>query len=682
MVSRRLLIVNSETRSFYLRSILVGAQHDNREDYGLMGGESLCQYILREDPAALIIARGPLPFLPGNKTTVGYVSPLTHVPHYSYVGGRGFAELFNLGLDAIVFTNEHPTVTDTGLQKYTSAVAVGQREAVYLVISGRAPQLTVEWKSAADLPGGQRGSFYWLLEHELGNNRENGSLFTLGEAAQHGYRCANLGCDGIYHAGRGGAGYVFARHAAALVLRGNTYSLNAWFGAQDDDFRELRNGDIRQRLGTYCARLSRRDGGTVSKLYATGSGDAPTLPAHNAQHLGYNLADLGARKILNASRIGQTGCQWCQVNCRHWHWVNVKYATDASAAGRDMFLDDFEPTYALFAMLDLQPSDMSQKAKLRLLDEVDSHIIVPIEEMGADVIDIGVGLAALFEGLERGIIPPADVPHFLRKGPYFGNLECIAKVTQVLRAGTTAPALRAVGDGPQALAARYPALQAYIFTSGRGTLGNPGHGNALWTFLMPFSRFFSHYSGQIYKVPGQLTPDLTPKQIKTLFRNVIHEMLQREMFSCLCNALSFCAFTFVIFSEEGKGIQLDQDDVLIRTLEQYGYKLHREDLELFAEAFLAQSILLKISHGWRPPTADDLPARVYEMLSSRLQQEPPALRALMQMLIDEWKYQVASVIQKYGYAVPESLLLESGVPPRPTLSQRLDLQKRVLSKIR
>jgi len=645
---RRLLIINSETRSYYLRSIPVGARHDEREDYGLLGGESLCQYILREDPTALILARGPLPFLPGNKTTVGYVSPLTHVPHYSFVGGRGFAELFNLGLDALVFSNEHlPTAAD---RRQSTPPTIS-----YLVISGRVPHLTVKWKSAADLPGGQRSAFYWLLQHELGGNRENGSLFTLGEAAQHGYHCANLGCEGIYHAGRGGAGYLFARHAAALVLRGKTYSLNAYLGASADTFRELRNGEIRQRLGTYCARLSQRDGGTVSKLYATGSGAAPTLPTHNAQRLGYNLADLGARKILTASRVGQTGCHWCQVNCRHWHWVDVDYVTEPSTAGRDVFLDDFEPTYALFAMLDLQPADKSHQAKLRLLETVDRHIIVPIEEMGADVIDIGVGLAALFEGLERSIIPAADVPPFLRKGPYFGNLKRIAQATQTLRAGSQSPALRALGAGPQALAARYPALQAYMFTSGRGTLGNPGHGNALWTFLMSFSRFFSHYSGQIYKVPGKLTPDLSPQQIETLFRNVIQEMLAREAFSCLCNSFSFCAFTFVIFTENGKGIRLDQGDLLVRTLEQYGYHLRREDLEWFAEAFWAQSILLKIAHGWQPSTAADLPARVYEMLASRLHQEPPALRALMQKLIDEWKRQAARVIQKYGYAVPESL---------------------------
>ena len=62
------------------------------------------------------------------------------------------------------------------------------------------------------------------------------------------------------------------------------------------------------------------------------------------------------------------------------------------------------------------------------------------------------------------------------------------------------PALRAIGDGPQALTQRYPAMQEIVFTCGDRTLGNAGHSNALWTFLMPFSRFFGHYSGQIYKI--------------------------------------------------------------------------------------------------------------------------------------------------------------------------------------
>ena len=99
----RVMIVDVAQRRYRLRTLVPGqVQHDPRDDYTILGGEALCQFILREDPGALVIARGPLPFLAGNKTTVGYISPLTGLPHYSFVGGRGFAALFNLGLDALV----------------------------------------------------------------------------------------------------------------------------------------------------------------------------------------------------------------------------------------------------------------------------------------------------------------------------------------------------------------------------------------------------------------------------------------------------------------------------------------------------------------------------------------------------------------------------------------------------
>jgi aldehyde:ferredoxin oxidoreductase len=349
-----------------------------------------------------------------------------------------------------------------------------------------------------DLPQGQRSGFYWLLERELGGQREKGSVFTVGEGARLGYRSANLCADGLYHAGRGGAGGVFARFASAMVLRGEPLAWQAPFGLRAEAFWALREGEIRPRLEAYAKRLSQRDGGTVTKLHTTGAGQRPTLPARNAQRLGHSLADLGAPEVLRASRDGQTGCHWCQVNRRHWHWVEADYAP----GGRDMFLDDFEPTYAILAMLDLQPAGDTLQDKLRLLEEVDQRLILPLEQMGCDIIDIGVGLAALFEGLERALIPVGGVPPSLRQGSYLGNLGAAVRAVEALRSGHEAPVLRAVGDGPQALAERYPALQEALFTSGPGAPGNPGHANALWTFLMPFSRFFGHYVGQIYKIEG------------------------------------------------------------------------------------------------------------------------------------------------------------------------------------
>ena len=625
-----MLILDTRRKRWRLRSLHPhGLGTDPRADYSLLGGESLCQYLLCENPEDLIIARGPMPFLSGNKTTIGYLSPLTGLPHYSFVGGRGFAELLNLGLDAVVLTGEKSGVE-------------------YVMVSGRAPRLQVEWKESGDLPRGQRAAYYWLLEQELEGRGDRGSIFTIGEGAGLGYRTANLAVDGIYHAGRGGAGSVFSRFAAALVLRGQPFAWQDWFGSRGEAFWQLREGEIRERLEQYTERLSRRDGGTVTKLYATGSGAQPTLPARNARKLGYSLATLGEGRVLSDSREGQTGCQWCQVNCRHWHWVEADYAPE----GRDRFLDDFEPSYALYAMLDLQPAEDSHQGRLQLLREVDRRLVLPIEQMGCDVIDIGLGLAALFEGLERGAIPRGGAPEFLRGEHLLGDLEVAAETVEAMRGRDPAPVLRALGDGPQALARLYPSTQDDLFTSGPGTLGNAGHANKLWTFLMPFSRFFSHYAGQLYKIEGELPRSSNEAETQALFERVVGEALHREFYGALCNALSLCAFTAVVFSQEGRGVRLGDDELLARTLACYGIEASRGDLEWFAEAFWAQSIAFKLELGWRPPGAVDLPGRVFEALSGALDRPAAELRILMDQLIGEWKRQAGEVMFKYGYEQP------------------------------
>lgn len=624
----RLLILKPAEQRYQLRLFEPDAQSP------LPSGEALCHALLREDPEALVIARGRLPFLSGNKTTVGYISPLTGMPHYSFVGGRGFSQLLNLGLDAVVLSGQE---------------APGACQSQYVVISGRAPGLTVEWKSSEGrMPSGQRSAFFWLLAQELGDQADRGSIFTVGESARLGYRTSNLSVDGLYHAGRGGAGLVFGRLLRALVLRGDPQSWQEWFGPRAAAFWNLREGEIRERLATYTERLSARDGGTVTKLYATGGGRQPTLPARNAQRLGYGLADLGARQVLKASRVGQTGCHWCQVNCRHWHWVEADYAPN----GRDRFLDDFEPTYAIYAMLDLQPDQDSIEGRLSLLKKVNRSVILPIEEMGCDVIDLGVGLAALFEGLERGLIPLDDVPAFLRQGVLLGNLDLVSKSVEALRSGETGPALEAVAHGPQALAAKYPNMGNIVFSSGPGTLGNAGHANALWTFLMPFSRFFGHYVGQFYKIEGALPSDAEPDSAQRVFEPVVRQALQREILGCLGNILSTCAFTWVIFSQDGRGTHLDDSGLLVRTLGYYGIETSSLELEWLAEVFWVRSIAFRLEQGWRSPSAADYPVRVFESLSQALGRPVGELQRLMDLLIREWKRQTSEMLYKHGYHAP------------------------------
>ena len=646
---RRLLIIHSDRQSYELQALQVETlPRDPREEYLTLHGEALCQYVLRHrapsgaDQAGvttvLVIARGPLAFLAGNKATVGYISPLTGVPHYSFVGGRAAAQLFALGLDAIVLEGE-------------------MAQDCYVTIAGRAPSLTVQFRPAHDMPAGQRAAFYYMAERSLDGNAELGSIFSIGEGARHGYLTANVSVDGIYHAGRGGAGAVFGRLARGMVLRGYPLEQDRFFvttGASAA-FARSPNRAIAQRLARDTARLSGETGGTIVKLYATGciEHDEKTLPARNATQMGYELAGLGDKRILAATRDGHTGCHWCPVDCRHWHWVEADYAP----GGRDRLLDDFEPTYAVFAMLGLLPADGSFQAQVGLLADVNRRLMLPIEQMGCDIIDVGVGLAALFEGLERGIVPKDDVPPELRE-VHLDDLEGAVTAVRLLRRGVDGqryPALRAIGDGPQALARLYPAVSSQpgmrdlVFTCGPGTLANAGHCNTLWTFLMPFSRFFSHYSGQIYKIEEQLPSHPDDDTLRRCFRRVIARMLDRECFGILCNALSCCAFTFAVYSQDGEGERLDDSDLLVHTLAEYGIHTTREDLAWFAQAFLAQSLDLKVRYGWQPPAAGDLPNRVYEGLELALGTPADELRRWMGLLIAEWKAQAGELLGTFGY---------------------------------
>ncbi len=637
-MKRRILVIEPEKKKWHFKTLdSENLDKDQRENYFLLSGETLCQYLLREDPEALIIARGPLPFISGNKTTIGYISPQTGLPHYSIVGGNSHEQLLYLGLDAVCF-------------RHKDSMEFPGCSNEYLVIEGRVPDITVSFKPAEGLPTGQRSAYYWLLDKELGGDKRAGSVFTLGEAVRYGYKSANLAIEGFYHAGRGGIGHLFARCAIAMVLQGIPIGVTEFLNGSDDALLNIADTEINPRLDKYCQRLSGKSGGTIIKLYATGANKSGknTLPANNAQKLGCDMADLGGPEILLATREGQTGCYWCQVKCRHYHSVKVDYAPDK----KDVFLDDFEPTYAIFAMLGLNAPGKTTQAKIDFLKEVEERVVVDVEQLGCDIMDFGIACAALFEGVEKKLLPEKDIPDFLKDGPCIGDLDKVEKTVRMLRAGDGAkyPALAAVGNGTQALADNYPTMKDIVFTGGKQTIGNAGHCNALWTFLMPFGRFFSHYAGQFYKVDEKLpATDAPEEEYRSCFRKAIKQLLEREFFCLLGNAVSHCGFTFVIFSEDGKGKVLSKDNLFIRLLNMYGIHCTREEILYSAQNFWAQSMHFKSKMGWIPPTAMDYPKRIYEALSGALDRPPDELKKLMGMLIDEWKLQAKAVMEKFGY---------------------------------
>jgi len=170
---------------------------------------------------------------------------------------------------------------------------------------------------------------------------------------------------------------------------------------------------------------------------------------------------------------------------------------------------------------------------------------------------------------------------------------------------------------------------------------------------MPFSRFFGHYVGQYYKVEEELTPPGSSQEVYlACFEQVVRRLLAREFFWLLANALSMCAFTFVIFSQDGEGERLDNYNLLIHLLRHYGIHTTRADLEWFGQAFWAQSMDLKCHFGWQPPSAADLPRRIYEALLLALDRPVEELESLMELLIGGWKRQSKETLARFGYEAP------------------------------
>ncbi|MBD3421365.1 MAG: hypothetical protein GF398_14710 [Chitinivibrionales bacterium] len=632
---RKILHIHSASQSWRVETLdAERLDKDPRENYFALSGETLCQYLLRKDRSALVIARGPTPFLTGNKSTVGYISPQTGLPHYSFVGGRSAVQLLNIGVDALCFSDA------------PEASPAMER---YLVISGRLPDITVEFMPAKNLPTGQRSAYYWLLQNAVNVPELESSIFTVGEGARYGYRSANLAVEAVFHAGRGGAGIAFAKYVAALVLKGERVDISDYFagtgkGVTNPEFA------LTPLFEKACHRLTSKSGGTISKLYATGANSKGknTLPAGNATRLGYEMADLGSPKILEATRDGQLGCQWCQVDCRHYHWVAADYAPE----GRDKFLDDFEPAFAVYAMLGLRPDDDTFDGRIRFLKKADETINMEIEQMGCDIMDIGMGLAALADGVATHKIPAQEVPEFMRSSPVLGDFEAFYRAAQMLRSGEAAsfPALGLVGNGPQGLADAYPEMKDSVFTGGKNTIGNAGHCNTLWTFLMPFSRYFGHYVGQYYKIDEQLPrEDATADELALFATRVVRRLLRREFFWLIGNALSHCGFTYIVFSEDMKGEELRRDELLVRLLRDYGINTTNANLVLFAQTFWAQSMDFKCQCGWTPPSVDDFPQRIFEALSKVNGRTIEELKSMMRLLIDEWNKQAGNIMRGAGY---------------------------------
>ncbi|MCQ8892765.1 MAG: hypothetical protein NQU41_05220, partial [Candidatus Methanosuratincola sp.] len=130
----------------------------------------------------------------------------------------------------------------------------------------------------------------------------------------------------------------------------------------------------------------------VLPLNMTGS-----LPSRNLQSNRFSGAQELSGENMAEKYLGRrTACAHCPVSCIHIAALREPYESEPYFYKTKMISYDYEPIYALGAMLDLK----SPEGYLKLMDTV--------EELGLDAMSTGVVLAWATEAMERGIVKESD----------------------------------------------------------------------------------------------------------------------------------------------------------------------------------------------------------------------------------------------------------------------------------
>jgi len=332
-----------------------------------IGGRGMAGFLLapeitrhwRDPDLPLIFMTGPLVDTlaptPGRMTIMSR-SPLTGTICDASVGGGFGVQLKRAGWDGILITGRSPGLC---------GIDIHNRE--------------IRIVGAAEVAGRSPGE----VHRHLGNQ---GSVATIGRAAERGVRFAGIVVDGHYFAGRGGLGLVMSsRNLKFIRVRGDGHT-------PVDDSRELKaaRSDI-LRLSAASPVLQ---GDLGIRTFGTAAlfdlmHQRRMMPTANFRHTRFTAAsEMNAPALHKRYHPESHGCAGCHIRCKK---------RDSRGRG----LPEFETLSHFSALLENRDMETVMEA---------NHIC---GESGMDTIEAAATLACHFELLGRS--PGTDeIPELLR----------------------------------------------------------------------------------------------------------------------------------------------------------------------------------------------------------------------------------------------------------------------------
>lgn len=473
-----------------------------------------------------------------SKTVAMFKSPLTKNLGESHAGGRCGVAMRMAGLGGIVIkgASESP---------------------VYLVVSGEG----VRFKDASALWGMSSSSTVGRIIREREGGAGVRAIMRIGRAGENLVSYAGVITETFRHFGRLGLGAVFgSKKLKAIVISGRA-SLTVrdprgYRALYDELFRNFTKTALMKKyheLGTPM---------NVIPLNAAGS-----LPSRNLQSAKFEGAEALSGEAMSERFLGRrAACSHCPVSCIHIAALRVPYEREPYFYKTKMISYDYEPIYALGAMLDIR----SPEGFLQLMDRV--------EELGLDAMSTGVALAWATECMERGLVRKEETGGLeLSWGDYKTYMEAVERIA--LGKGEF---FLELGKGVEHASSIYGGMEFALAFGGNEM---PGYHCGLATHLgfMVGARH-SHLDNAGYAIDQKLNAEGRKAEPSEVARMVFEEECWRQVLS----SLVVCFFARGVYTPE----------VVSRCLSVVGVDVSPEGLKEIGRQILREKYEFKLREGF------------------------------------------------------------------------------------
>ena len=503
-----------------------------------LGIQLMKEYCLyEEDPLSeeqpIIFTKGPLNtiFPVVTKTCALFKSPLTGELGESYAGMRLSMSMGMAGVDGIVIK--------------------GSSDApIYIHIDGK----VVKFKNAEPLWGLNTDDATRLL-HEGSGRRGLRSILTIGQAGERKVSYACVTVDTYRHFGRLGLGCVMgSKKIKAIVVEGSNSqpieNSKEYHSIYKDIYRKVTETDLMEKYH-----------GIGTSINIKPLNDMKALPAYNFLENQFQFSEeICGEGFAEKDLIKKIACSGCPIGCIHIAMLRKNFGEPKEFEVTTLAYDH-ELIYSLGTMLGVK----TRQGLLRLMEKV--------ELLGFDAITVGVLLAWITEGLQKGLLKIEDT----LLSPTFGNIEDYLLIMDLLIKQPN-DFYSAAAKGTYHVAKKYGGLDFAAVLGKNEVAGyHTGYANILGQAV---GARHSHLDNAGYAIDQELE--------NANNEEIVDKLIKEEMERNLLNSLTICLFARKIYD----------NDTILRALASIGFDLKEDQLQAIGKKTFIDKLLLKEKMGF------------------------------------------------------------------------------------